>query len=561
MRNSVLAILLVSSIALSWWASHLSLVKLPAADVWQHVTLIEQAAEGHLSLDNLLSKHNQLHFIPVPKLIYALDLILASGSGLLTAGISALFTLICCLCMARLIRDINALDQPEKNRLTLLMASWLTCIIQWESFVNPANLQWSGLNAGLAMMAMGLRQRPLWLVGGALLSLGCGAPWWLLLLAYSLLMATRNTLLTGGSLFIAAALLWECINLYWLRRYAPLPVLAITQVIPVSSDQLHSIIAIYFENPIGFYLEWLKNLLLFITRFTLPPVDRWLPDDVLIWLTPLPVAAYLILINTREQWRGITFLATATLLIGLAAGIVRAQMPGAYTLRFANTGLLFVSACFVLSYGLCRPAPWRKYCWWTFAVLYSVLLLVFAIREATDIVHGSNQRRLSQVAYALDIHDIRATSETPYAPLMELSYREINERKPVLAKHFLGIYNSLEHRVFTGQLALPLEETHCSYADTQIKALRDDPAARKITGHVISDTGNSMSSILIRDSHQRAIGYGIYQIAGLSLPEQLRSPRHWAGFFRMPDDKHIEITAYNPQQRCQTDIVALHAEQ
>ncbi|HQQ74738.1 MAG TPA: hypothetical protein PK031_06265 [Pseudomonadales bacterium] len=561
MRTSVLIILLVSSIALSWWASYLSLVKLPAADVWQHVSLIEQAAVGHLSLDNLLSKHNQLHFIPVPKLVYALDLILASGSGLLTAGISALFTLVCCLCLARMIRDIDALDPSEKNWLVLLIASWLTCIIQWESFVNPANLQWSGLNAGLAMMAMGLRQRPVWLTAGALLSLGCGAPWWLLLLAYSLLMASRNTLLTGGSLLVAAALLWECINLFWLRRYAPLPMLAMAQVLPVSSDQLHSIITLYFENPVGFYLGWLKNLLLFITRFTLPPVDRWLPDNALIWLLPLPVAAYLTLVNTRQQWRGFTFLATAALLTGLAAGFVRAQMPGAYTLRFANTGLLFTSACFVLGYGLCRPASWRKYCWWTFAMLYSVLLLVFAIREAADIVHGSNQRRLSQVAYALDVHDARATSETPYAPLMELSYREINERKPVLAEHSLGIYSSLEHQIFTGQLALPIEETHCSYADTQIKALRDDPAARKIIGHVMSDDGQAMSSILIRDSHQRAIGYGIYQIAGLTLPEQLRLPRHWAGFFRMPDDKQIEIIAYNPQQRCQTDVMALHAEQ
>jgi hypothetical protein len=557
MKTAILAILLAGSIALSWWASHLSLVNLPAADVWQHVSLIEQAATGHLSLDDLLSKHNQLHFIPAPKLVYALDLILASGSGLLTAGISALFTLVCCLCLARLIQGIDALDQPEKNRLTLLIASWLTCIIQWESFVNPANLQWSGLNAGLAMMAIGLRQRPLWLAGGALLSLGCGAPWWLLLLAYSLLMTTRNTLLTGGSVFIAAALLWECINLYWLRRYAPLPVLAITQVMPVSNDQLTNIIAIYFENPISFYLAWLKNQLLFITRFTLPPVDRWLPDNVLIWLSPLPVAAYLALINTREQWRGITFLATATLLIGLAAGVVRAQMPGAYTLRFTNTGLLFASACFVLGYGVCRPASWRKYCWWTLATLYSALLIIFALREATDIVHGSNQRRLSQVAYALDIHDIRATSETPYAPLMELSYREINERKPVLAAHTLGIYHSLEHRIFSGQTALPSEAVHCNYADTRIKTLRDDPAARKITGHVISDAGHSMSSVLIRDSHQRAIGYGIYQIAGLSLPEQLRSPRHWAGFFRVPDDGRIEITAYSPQQRCQPDIVAV----
>ena len=140
---------------------------------------------------------------------------------------------------------------------------------------------------------------------------------------------------------------------------------------------------------------------------------------------------------------------------------------------------------------------------------------------------------------------------------MEQSYREISDRKPFLASHSLGIYHSLVHRIFTGQLALPLEETHCSYADTQIKALRDDPAARKITGRVMSDDGQAMSSVLIRDSRQRAIGYGIYQISGLTLTEQARTPRRWAGFFQSPDDRSIEITAYSPQQRCQPDILTL----
>ena len=136
---AALGCLLLASIALSGWTIRNALVKLPAADLWQHTSLIEQAATGTLQPGTLLEKHNQLHFIPIPKLVYALDIALCSGSGLLTAAMSILFTLLSAAVFARAIFAGSAATSGEKTALALLCGSWLVCILQWESFVNPAN--------------------------------------------------------------------------------------------------------------------------------------------------------------------------------------------------------------------------------------------------------------------------------------------------------------------------------------------------------------------------------------------------------------------------------------
>jgi hypothetical protein len=188
---------------------------------------------------------------------------------------------------------------------------------------------------------------------------------------------------------------------------------------------------------------------------------------------------------------------------------------------------------------------------WIIALLFSALLATACLREAASIVHGSNQRRLSQVAYALDIHDARATSETPFAPLMELSYREISERKGVLETHAIGIYHSREHRVFTGTESLPSATTTCVYEDIAVKPLRDDNAARKVTGQTRNAAGDDMTHTLLRDSSGRAIGYGIMQVNGSTVAAQLLGPRRWAGFLHPPKDGAVDIIAYNRQQQCQ----------
>lgn len=543
--------LLLTSLALSWWASGLSLVYLPAADVWQHTALLTQAAAGHLDASSLLQKHNGLHFIPLPKLVYALDLALFAGSGLLTAGMSAVFTLLCCVLFAGATLR-SSIPDNEKKTLSLLAGSWLVCALQWESFVNPANLQWSGLNAGLVLTAVGLQRRGWLLAAGGVLAIGCGAPWWLWLLAVCAVQLPSARLLTALALALATGLLWDGINGYVLHALPPLPLLALNSVMPVRDEDLAALTLRFFDSPAVFYRDWLGNLLSFISSFCLPGLERLLPASAMRGLAPLPVLAWIFLIRPQDAAsKAFRFLITATLLVCLAAGMTRAQLPGAYTLRFANTGLLFASAVLVLA-RLAFPHRQGRIACWLIAILFSTALGLASLHEAASIVHGSNQRRLSQVAYALDIHDPRATSETPFAPLMEQSYREINERKGILANHNIGIYHSRAHRIFTGAEALPAAVTSCSYDDIAIKNLRDDDSARKITGQTQTSAGDAMDSILLRDSAGRAIGYGIVQISGSSVIGQLASPRRWAGFLHRPADGVIDVIAYNRRQQCQS---------
>lgn len=541
--------LLLCSLLLSWRASQLSLVHLPAADVWQHTGLVAAASAGQLDLASLLERHNQLHFIPLPKLVYALDL-LADGSGRLTASCSAFFTLLCCALFASLLaHGGHDRRQRETLALALLFASWLSCVLQWESFVNPANLQWSGLSAGLVLAGLGLQRRSVWaMAAGAGVAIGCGAPWWLLPLAALTVLLPPRRLLLALALLGGTATGWETLNGYWLQQAPPLALQAIRLALPLSAAEMAAISGTFFADPAGFYLAWGSNLLQFLASFCLPPLAQWLSAPALLALSPLPLLAALLLPGRAPAHRGLGFLLWATLLTGLAAGLVRAQLPGAYTGRFANTGLLFLAACAALAYpaGSCR-----KPFWWLLALLYSLVLGTSCWREAAHIVQDSNQRRLSQVAYALDMEDMRATSEVPFAPMMAQSYREISERKVVMQTHGKGIYGSREHRVYAGQAALPTAVVACQHWEIRIKPLKDDPAGRKITGDSHSTAGDSMTSVLLRNSAGQAIGYGIFQVGGTSLPSLLARPQRWAGFFHQPADGAVQVIAYNTQAQCE----------
>lgn len=557
---STLCALLLGSLALSCWAINFSVLKLPSGDVIQHVTLVEQAATGNIDCGELFHKYNHLHFIPIPKLIYALDIVLDGGNGRLTATASIALTLLCCLFFTRSVFDISTLSQTEKACIALLTASWLVCILQWESFVNPGDLQWSGLNASLALIAAGLRQRPVWLIAGAVLAIGFGAQWSILLIACLLLLAPPKNIWASICVVIVLALLWELANALWLQRYLPLPALVIGQIMPLSPEEITNIKNSFFNNPVSFYVESIKILLTFVTRFCFPPIDKWLPAGAIVWFSPLLLLS-IFLANRQQNWRGFTFMATTALLTGLAAGLVRGYLTTAYTSRFANIGLLFVSSCFVLGYAACQKKPWHKWLWWLLAALYSALLFVTVCREAANIVHGSNQRRISQVAYALDIHDSYATSETPYAPLRELSYQQISELKSVWADNHIGIYHSYEHRIFTNEENLPTEETNCLYTDIRMMPLKIDQTALKVIGKTSTIAGQVMSSVLIQDTRNIALGYGIFQVPGLALTEQLTGSLQWGGFFHLPDNGQVRITAYNPHQRCQPEVITIPGSQ
>ncbi len=549
---SLLLVLFLLSLYLSWWASILSLVKLPAADLWQHVQLINQSASGHLNLATLLEKHNLLHFIPIPKLIYALDIMWSAGSGQLTAMASAGFTLLCCLMFSKCIFAINGTSTTEKITLSLLSASWLVCILQWESFVNPANLQWSGINAGLAMMAFGLKKHPVLLVTGALIAVGCGSPWWLLVAGLALSRCSRTLLAYSIALLLVTTLCWETLNILWWKSHPPLPFMVIHSITPFTPEQTTNITASFFSNPVDFYWSWLRNLLVFNANFCMPPLEGLLSPTVMASISLLPVAIFFCFKETRDDTWPLQFLVVTLLLTALSAGIIRSHLPTAYTLRFANAGLLMVSSYFVLGYHFSRKHLYSKTIWWLAAILYTSTLAISSTKEAANVVHDSNQRRLSQVAYALDIKDARATSEMPFAPLMELSYQEISERKSVLADHQIGIYASREHQIFSGTIDLPRTEVNCNYSELHTKPIKNDHNAQKITGQTVQTQGDAMTSVLFRDASGARIGYGIYQIPGQTLGEQWHGTQHWSGFVRLPTGSHIEVIAYNMAVRCQT---------
>lgn len=558
---TALAVLWLSgSVALSLWASLNALVYLPAADVWQHQALIASAAAGTVDIVSLWEKHNGLHFIPVPKLAYALDLIWFAGSGRLTAGLSGVFTILVCLLGGSLIASTLPNRSPWKPAAGLMAASWLAAAIQWESFVNPANLQWSGLSAGLLLAATGLRQpfssyRALLSAAGLLLATGCGAPWWLLAiaLAWSWLPGHRRL---SAATALAALVVWDLANAFWLQRYTPLPLLLLASALPVSPELMAATTAEIFQAPGAYYSQWLASVASFLAAFCMPPLADWVSGPWVGLLATGPLLLGFVLMVKPPARRDLAFLLTVTLLMALAAAVVRGPFAGAYTGRFANTGLLFIVVVFSLALSL-AGAPRHRQLWWLTAVCYSVLLGVSNWRAAGDIVADSNQRRLSQIAYALDIRDMRATSETPYAPLMAQSHQVIEAQKDVLSQHSKGIYHSREYRIYRGTAALPALAIPCDYSDIAVRPLRDDPDARKLTGQARASDGSGLGSVLVLDSRQQHIGFGIKAMAGKTPAEQWQQPARFAAFLRAPGDGTAVLVAYDARRRCQPFSITL----
>jgi hypothetical protein len=559
---ALLTLCVCASIWLSLNTIQQSIVTLPAADVWQHITLIEQAASGQLNIPALLQKHNQVHFIPLPKLVYTLDIILLSGSGVLTACISVFFTLLCGVLIVYLIFSLDTIGANEKKLLSLTSLLWLTSVVQWESFVNPANLQWSGLNAAVAMIAAGFQRHRMFLIMGTLLAIGFGAQWWLLLAAFLCTCPQRKYLLIFLTFICVSLLFWEILNGYWLQEHPPLLLQILDKATKWTPTQWQENSTAFFGNPTGFYFPLIENSTVFLASFLTAPLERLLPNALLI-----PMAGILLfaLINStvndkknsisNGKNRSYIFILAFTALTGLAAALLRSPFEHAYTLRFANTGLLFITASMIVLY---TQFSTQKFLCIAVITLYSAALLYINIHEAHSVTQNSNQRRLSQVAYALDVQDMRATSEIPFAPLQALSFNEINARKPVLQRNGIGIYHSLEHRIYTGDLALPQASVQCDYSQLQAKTLHDDALAYKITGHTRDSKDQAMTHVLFispsaaTDSNDQPRGYGIPRNIGATLWQQLTTPPGWAGFTRGASaGSNIRIIAYSDKAHCQ----------
>lgn len=563
---ALLAVALAGSLALTVFVTVFSRVCLPAADLWQHTTLLAPAAAGEMPWAALWERHNGVHFIPLPKLVYAIDLAYGHGSGVVTATASGLLMLLTCLGAIRLAHRLAGLTPAERRLLALLGCLWLSPALQWESLANPANLQWNGLNAGLAWMANGLLHPVAWLPG-AVLAVGSGGPWWVLVLAAVLTLsgaARQRRLWQGVMALLALALAWEILNGYWLQASLPLPFLLYQQVLPLESGSDTSIRALFAANPAGFYGNWLANLASFASAVLLPPLERFWPAGPLCaaaaaWLGWLATRARQHR-NTAALSPALAWLMVVILLVTLAAGLLRAYSPAAYTLRFANLGLLFVWASTAWLWAS-TPAPRVRLALAAMALAYSATLLVASVQEAAGILQASNQRRLSQVAYALDIQDPAAVAETPYAPWQALTFQQINERKGVLARHQAGIFHSPAYRVYAGDLALPGNEVACVHDGLKARRLAGDPQAWKISGSTRTADGQAVHRILFRLAAPpyTPLGYGIYQLPAGSLAVQLQQPWGWAGLLRQPGPAaaSVEVIAYNHAVRCPPQRLAL----
>src|SRR5690606_3862568 len=96
--------------------------------------------------------HNDAHFIPLPKLLFLLDMAATGGSGCLTAAVAALAVIGTAVLMARHIHALPGLTTTERRLFAVLALLLLTSPIVSESLLNPINSQWALLALGTVLI-------------------------------------------------------------------------------------------------------------------------------------------------------------------------------------------------------------------------------------------------------------------------------------------------------------------------------------------------------------------------------------------------------------------------
>jgi len=537
--NPLLGLLAVFNISLTLYCCTQFYAYLPTSDTWIYVDFLAQAAQGQLDSTTLFQKHNGVHVIALPKLVYFLDVWLTRGSGVLTVVISLLAQLASVLLFFSVIQKIEQLNKNEKIFLGITSTIFLLSACQVESLLNPANLQWSLLVFSAVFTAWCLFHY----------SIAKFAKWMAGIVLGVLLVG-----LTSASPFL---------------MLIPLGVIFIPGI-PLKKITLTAFVLVMIAGA-ALYPALLKNLLDFIVAFMAPPVER-LHSLPVTFLTGVlfALALWKVLgVKPAEELRENIFfklLFWFSLFLIVTTGIVRSYSPSAFTFRFVNIGLLFSLVLFCYLYLQLKTQ--RSSSALTACLLAYVFLLSYVnYKEASAFGYGRNHIRLNQVAYSLNIQDSFVVSALPGTLWEKPDYDFVQANKHKLKERDLGIYSDGAYQRVGTPISALVENNrldHCEVEVLKMRRLLPDQAAYKLTGTARSSNGHKLSWVYFVDGQDIIRGFAIPILSSRDLWESFQQGKQWSGFVNLDDASEqptLQAYAYGDGVICEPQAIELPAFQ
>jgi MFS family permease len=545
--NPLLMLVAAFNVALTLYCCTKFYAYLPTSDTWAYVDFLAQAAHGHLDIAQLFERHNGLHVIALPKLVYFFDMWLVQGSGALTVVVSLLAMTATTSMFVGVIVASSLLDKAEKIFLSLLCTTVLMSACQVESLLNPANLQWSLLVFSATLTAWFAscyeNAKPLsgknachlaGVIAGVVLTGLTSASALLIIIPLALLFVPRPWLLRGAMILAGLVLLSMLIT------------------------------GIFFPEQFSLGLGLLKNWIAFTVDFLVPPVERlhsfvasllaaifvFLALNKLYRVMPFPLS---------NENRFFVLLLYFSLVTIVATGIVRSYSDDAFTFRFVNIGLLFAAALFPL---LWLHAKNKLY---LFAISVYVALLAYVNEtEVSAFAYGRNHVRLTQVAYALNVDDPFVVATMPGSSFAQADFDAVQANKHFLQEAQAGIYGSEEYRHVGMSIdsLKDLASVACTTRLIKVRRLLPDQAAWRLWGESKTGVGGEVSRVYFVDEKNIIRGYAIPVVPEKNTLDNVFKPSQWVGFVNLDasaEQDALTLYGYNNHVLCQGDRIALPA--
>lgn len=568
-------VLFCFSVALHVYAIVMYRVPLPSFDVVDYHQFLAAAAEGVMRWDDLWLRHNGVHLLVLPKLVWALDMWLGHGFGWITVGVSALAISFTVILMAKVIYVIPEFSLYEKKSFSLLFALVFSSDILLNSTVNPIDIQWSILTLGLVLQAAGLQlfflgragwKKLLFCVAGSLMAYLSSGP--IGLMATSLLLTAisvgKYRRILGVKLFksfifiFLLLIIWEIIA--WFFHWNLLLVFFASQFLPAlnSPDNWQSALSYLYLNP-GYYGEFFHSVVEFVAKFLCVPLGQGLaPSWLLISFFLLwSVLVFRSFFSWRVDCFWIIYLFIFSLLLGVAAAVFR--LGGGYDFRHANMGFLLLFSSLILIYqGF--ESELRKIFLSIFLLVYGMCIIYVAWVESGEwAAWGRESLRRLQIGSAIGVE---APEKFGYVWKFDRDnpdLAEIRYSKNTFRRLGVGVYGTDGYMVFAGRAPLPATEAPCLYSLMQIQKVDSDPRAYFVQGKSQTTNGEEINSVVFTSDSGRILGYGLAEMPSHSLWDQVKSEWHWGGYLLL-DDKSmssIRVVAYDDTRRCQPWLVSL----
>ena len=560
--NVLLALLAVFTLTLTFYICTKFYTYLPTSDTWIYSDFLAQAAQGHLDTSTLFAKHNHVHQIALPKLVYFLDAWVLDGSGALTTIISLLAMLATAGIFLVVIKRIRTINGAEKIFLSLGSVILLLSACQAESLLNPANLQWSLLVLAATLTA--------WFVYRAAqqkLATNIAG------IAVGMVLAT---LTSASSLLILAPL-----GLLLLGKQKALRLLLALAALVVLALIIGEL---FFFDHQALIIELFKNMLKFTADFLAPPVERLHSLTATLLSNALFIFALWSLAK-KPQDDSVSeniffgFLLYFALAVILATGLARSYTALAFTFRFVNLGLLFAAALLPLFYlqavylqGVYLQTAFLRSVIMLVAVVYVALLSYINVTEASAFAFGRNHIRLTQVAHALDINDPFVIASMPGTVWQKDDFDYVQAHKHKLREAHTGIYASAVYQSVGKDITTLPERRNavCTSNIIKMRQLLPNQASWRLIGESKTAAGESLSQAWFVDNNNIIRGFAIAVEPGKNLLANLRADKQWAGFFNQEaiqlntdvlaanvGEKALTLYAYNDNVICQGEKITL----